>query len=180
MKEDKENEDIKYLEDLIPFAKMLLTTSQRATIQEKEIEVLENLIARNKELEEQNKVHENSVMELINDLNKLEKELENTTTELNEKDIAYRTVLIELDRLDERNKELEEEDTKIRAKFILQLDDYIPKSKIKEKIEEQIEEADDVLEKRNYIGNFNGTKKEQKYYFDGYKDATLFMQELLD
>ena len=46
-------EDIKYLEDLIAFAKMLLTTSQRATIQEKEIEVLENLIARYKELEKE-------------------------------------------------------------------------------------------------------------------------------
>lgn len=36
----------------------------------------------------------------------------------------------------EKNKELEEEDVKIRAKFILQLDDYILKSKVEEEIQE--------------------------------------------
>ena len=42
----------------------------------------------------------------------------------------------------EKNKELEEEDVKIRAKFILQLENYIPKSKVEELLKE--------IENRNY------------------------------
>lgn len=37
-------EDIKYLEDLLPVARMLLTTSQKATIQEREIQAIERNI----------------------------------------------------------------------------------------------------------------------------------------
>lgn len=61
-----------------------------------------------------------------------------------------------------------------------QLENSIPKSKIKEKIEEQLEEANDVLEKGNYLDNFNGNKSEQKYYYEGYKDATIFISELME
>lgn len=43
------NEDIKYLEDLLAVAKMLLTTSQKATIQEREVQAIENLIKGYKE-----------------------------------------------------------------------------------------------------------------------------------
>lgn len=50
----------------------------------------------------------------------------NSTGELNETEKQAIKNLIA------RYKELEEEDTKIRAKFILQLDDYILKSKVKE------------------------------------------------
>ena len=56
----------------------------------------------------------------------------------------------------------------------------IPKKKIEDRIEEQIKEADEILEKKEYISNFNGSKENQKYYFDGYKDASIFIQELLE
>ena len=56
----------------------------------------------------------------------------------------------------------------------------IPKKKIQDKIDEQIEYADSVLIKENYINNFNGSKENQKHYFSGYKDASLFIKELLE
>ena len=56
----------------------------------------------------------------------------------------------------------------------------ILKKKIKDKIEEQIAEADEVIVDKEYIGNFNGSNKNQRYYFEGYKDATLFISELLE
>lgn len=54
------------------------------------------------------------------------------------------------------------------------------KYKIKEKIDEQLKEASDVLDNENYLDNFNGNKDEQEYYYEGYRDATLFLQELLE
>lgn len=52
-------------------------------------------------------------------------------------------------------------------------------NKIKEKIEENIKEADDVLVNHNYLGNFNGNNKEQEHYYKGFKDASLFIGDLL-
>ena len=67
------------------------------------------------------------------------------------------------------------------SKTVLQaLDNSIFKNKIKDKTEEQIKEADEILEKEEYIDNFNGSKENQKYYFEGYKDASIFIQELLE
>lgn len=58
-------EDIKYLEDLLAVAKMLLTTSQKATIQEREIQAIENLIKEYKEL----KKLEDVTIETLKDTN---------------------------------------------------------------------------------------------------------------
>lgn len=56
--------------------------------------------------------------------------------------IDLRNTLELLENLINRNKELEEEDLKIRAKFILSLDDYIPKSELQELLD--IDEIDVV------------------------------------
>lgn len=52
---------------------------------------------------------------------------------------AISTLIAENKELKEKNKEIEEEDVKIRAKFILQLDNYILKSKVEELLKEKIE-----------------------------------------
>ena len=76
--------------------------------------------------------------------------------------------------------EFKKQVTDIESTNFIKYKNYIPKSKIKEKIEEQLKEADDVLINNNYLDNFNGSKENQKYYYDGYKDSALFLQELLE
>ena len=56
----------------------------------------------------------------------------------------------------------------------------IPKKKIEDKTKEQIEEADEVLIAKEYIDNFEGSEENQEYYYNGYKDASLFIRELLE
>ena len=81
-----------------------------------------------------------------------------------------------------RYKQLEEgcKTCVIREDLHNYVENSIPKSKIKEKIDEQLKEASDVLDNENYLDNFNGNKDEQEYYYEGYRDATLFLQELLE
>ena len=91
--------------------------------------------------------------------------------------IKLRNTLELLENTIKRSRELEE--------YIKRLDklnarNFIFKSEIKEKIEELITDAEDVLDKGNYLDNFNGSKEEQKHYYRGYKDAALFILDLVE
>ena len=119
----------------------------------------------------------------------MEKEIENLIEQLtkvrpemlNEEALKLFNTIMAV--LDERDR-LKEENKKKSIEIICYQEEletnYIPKSKIKEKIDEQLKEANDVLENGNYLDNFNGSKNEQKYYYDGYKDATIFISELME
>ena len=93
------------------------------------IEILEKLVERCKECKfaccEQCEINNTQV-----------KAIENLLLELKGTKIDLKLQETENENLIKEYKELEEEDLKIRATFILSLKDYIPKSKVKEKIEE--------------------------------------------
>ncbi len=71
-------------------------------------------------------------------------------------------------------------DEAIQALLDLYYKEKEERQKLKVCCEEQLKEADDILIKKEFIDNFNGTNKEQTYYFNGYKDATLFLKQLLE
>ena len=78
---------------------------------------------------------EKAIETLINEYNNL-KQIEETHR------IENGELRKELKQEKEKNKELEEEDIKMRAKFVLSLDDYISKDKIRAKIKELEEKSD--------------------------------------
>ena len=50
---------------------------------------------------------------------------------------------------------------------------------IHNKLLENINDAKDVIKKGNYLDNFNGTNENQRYYYDGFYDASLLIHQEL-
>lgn len=127
------------------------------------IEDVKTLIAENKELKE---FKENIERIDKKQLDKLYKDAQKALKEYRETQNKVAKLEEENKELKEKNKELEEEDIKIRAKFILQLDNYIPKSKVKEVIEELSEELE-IMKVDNMYGRYKeyGGKKKWEEMF---------------
>lgn len=50
---------------------------------------------------------------------------------------------------------------------------------IHNKLLENINDAKDVIKEGNYLDNFNGTNENQRYYYDGFYDASLLIHQEL-
>lgn len=154
-------EEIVYLEEVIALAKMFLGTSSSATIQEKEIEAIENLLKAYKELEEKN---ERLIIEKATALQEVRKYKEMVK--------GYK------DRVEELKQELKKfyEGEIFTAKQLKNIEQnqkkhFINKQTVKEKIEELKQEIEQIR-------NETGVTWDNEMYVNQTKIDVL--QELLE
>lgn len=107
------------------------------------------------------------------------KELKNIWKETNFKNSKRRIAIGTVLRALEEYKEKELDYSTVYMNGFYDGQDRI-KKKIENKAKKQIEEADEVLVGKEYIDNFEGSEENQEYYYNGYKDASLFIRDILE